>query len=480
MKYPRYKILLAIIDYFLIRLAFSAALQLRGISYVSGAAWWNYMQSSEFIFFFIYTFFIVLIFQSKGLYKIDIVLSRSLQIVELFNSFLYALIGLAIIAYFVHSTWIIDSRLAVAYFFLLGFILVAGYRIFIFRPLFIFLGKRQILKKNVLIVGTNLEAKNFAIQLSVDNIYGLKLIGFVDDSLPLESKVFEQYKTLGRFEDIPSLVKDHHIHEIVISISDVDYERLMQVIDICKKSSAQVRVTSSLFDIIHKKIPPEAYFNVPLTRLVSSEVSPGGLVFKRIADLISSALMLVLISPFLLLIAVIIKLTSKGPVLHTQMRIGKDGEKFKFYKFRSMRLGSDEDEERVQHVKEFIQNGKAHGNGSTKIVNMERITPIGRFLRRTSIDEIPQLFNVVKGDMSLVGPRPCLPYEYEAYDDWHKRRLSVLPGCTGLWQVSSRSEVGFNDMVLLDLYYIEHMSPWFDLQLILKTIPVMIFGKGGE
>jgi undecaprenyl-phosphate galactose phosphotransferase len=254
----------------------------------------------------------------------------------------------------------------------------------------------------------------------------------------------------------------------------------MQVIDICKKSSAQIRIMSTLFSIIHKKVPPEEYFNVPLARLTNSGIGQGGLFFKRIVYFIFSAFLLLCITPVLLLIAITIKLTSNGPIFYTQTRVGKDGKKFKFYKFRSMRLGGDEDGERMQRAKEFIQNEKAPGNGSTKIVNNNRITSIGRFLRKTSIDEIPQLFNVLKGDMNLVGPRPCMPYEYEAYDEWHKRRLSVLPGCTGLWQVSSRSEVGFNDMVLLDLYYIEHMSPWFDLQLILKTIPVMIFGKGGE
>ena len=118
-------------------------------------------------------------------------------------------------------------------------------------------------------------------------------------------------------------------------------------------------------------------------------------------------------------------------------------------------------------------------NGSMKIVNENNITPIGKNLRKMSLDELPQLFNVLKGDMSLVGPRPCVPYEFDAYDNWHKRRLSVLPGCTGLWQVTSRSEVGFDDMVVLDLYYINNMSPWLDLQLILKTVPVMIFGRGG-
>jgi len=480
MKYPRYKIVLAIIDYVLILMAFSVALDLRGILFIHQESWWSDIQSTKFLFFFFYSFFIIIIFQTKSLYKIDIILNPTQQIVSVFNSFFFAIIGLAVLNYFVHTTWIMDSRLAVLYFAIMGFFSVAGYRILFYLPLFMYLGKKQILQKNILIVGTNLEAKNFAIQFSVNNIYGVKLIGFVDNHVPVKSRVFEQYEILGRFKDIPALVEKYQIQEIIVSVSNVSHAQLLHIIDICKKSSAAVRVTSTLFDIIHKKILPDAYFNIPLARLSNSEVSPGRLLIKRIFDVVFSTLVLICLGPCFLLIASIIKLTSKGPIFYQQVRVGKDGKEFNLYKFRSMVLDSDEDGERVQKAKEFIQNGKSDVIGFTKIVNVERITPIGRFLRKTSVDEMPQFFNVLKGDMSLVGPRPCLPYEYEFYDEWHKRRVSVLPGCTGLWQVSGRSEVGFDDMVVLDLYYIDNISPWFDLQLILKTIPVMVLGKGAK
>jgi undecaprenyl-phosphate galactose phosphotransferase len=145
-----------------------------------------------------------------------------------------------------------------------------------------------------------------------------------------------------------------------------------------------------------------------------------------------------------------------------------------------MIVGSDDDEARKKNAQQFIQIKKRIGEGSTKIVDESKITGIGRILRKTSIDELPQLFNVLMGDMSLVGPRPCLPYEWEHYEEWHKKRLSVIPGCTGVWQVSGRSSVGFEDMVILDLYYIQNSSLLLDLQLILKTIPVMIFGRGAK
>ena len=184
--------------------------------------------------------------------------------------------------------------------------------------------------------------------------------------------------------------------------------------------------------------------------------------------------------PLFIIISVLVKLTSPGKVLFKQIRIGKDGKPFMFYKFRSMYFNSEESNEREAFMKDFIMNDISMHPGSTKIVNQKNVTKIGKFLRKTSLDELPQLFNVIKGDMSLVGPRPCLSYEYEIFDDWHKRRNSVMPGCTGVWQVSGRSSVSFKDSVVLDLYYINNMSPWLDLQLIFKTFPVMIFGRGAK
>jgi lipopolysaccharide/colanic/teichoic acid biosynthesis glycosyltransferase len=148
-----------------------------------------------------------------------------------------------------------------------------------------------------------------------------------------------------------------------------------------------------------------------------------------------------------------------------------------------MQVGSDQDEARKKTVVQFIHTkGKVKPSEkvSTKIVNEARVTRIGRWLRKTSLDELPQLFNVLKGDMSLVGPRPCLPYEWESYEEWHKRRLMVTPGCTGMWQVAGRSVVGFEDMVILDLYYIQNASVLLDFRLLLKTLPVMLFGTGAK
>jgi lipopolysaccharide/colanic/teichoic acid biosynthesis glycosyltransferase len=170
-------------------------------------------------------------------------------------------------------------------------------------------------------------------------------------------------------------------------------------------------------------------------------------------------------------------------VFYRQVRIGKNGREFKLYKFRSMTVGSDNDMNREKQVAAFItskEKSPITEGTSTKIVNEAHVTRVGKWLRRFSLDEFPQLINVLRGEMSIVGPRPCLPYEYAHYKEWHKRRMSVLPGLTGMWQVAGRSMVSFEDMVILDLHYIQNASIILDLRVMLKTIPVILFGTGAK
>jgi undecaprenyl-phosphate galactose phosphotransferase len=192
-------------------------------------------------------------------------------------------------------------------------------------------------------------------------------------------------------------------------------------------------------------------------------------------DLVLTVILLVVLSPMLLLIALLIKLTSRGPVLYSPTSIGRHGKPFTFYKFRSMHANVSHDTHK-KLVADFIR-GKVVG---AKLRKDPRVTKIGRFLRKYSLDEFPQLFNVLKGDMSLVGPRPSTQYEYDMMEAWHRRRFEVLPGITGLWQVSGRAEVSHNDMVMMDLYYIENCSLWSDIVILFKTVAVVLKGKGGH
>jgi lipopolysaccharide/colanic/teichoic acid biosynthesis glycosyltransferase len=209
-----------------------------------------------------------------------------------------------------------------------------------------------------------------------------------------------------------------------------------------------------------------------------------GRATKRLIDVLGSVALLVLLSPVFLVIAAAIKLTSRGPILFCQQRIGEHGTPFPFLKFRSMYINNDASQHK-EYVRKLIagqaikQPTNGTGEGIFKLTKDPRITPVGDFLRRTSLDELPQFLNVLQGDMSLVGPRPPVPYEVEAYATWHRRRLlEAKPGITGLWQVHGRSRVGFDDMVRLDLRYARNCSPWLDLKILLKTPAAVIGGNG--
>ena len=213
-----------------------------------------------------------------------------------------------------------------------------------------------------------------------------------------------------------------------------------------------------------------------------------GRATKRAIDILGSLSLLALLSPVFAMIAATIKLTSQGPVLFRQKRIGEHGTPFTFLKFRTMYVNNDASEHQ-EYVRQLIAgqavrhptngNGNENNDGIFKLTNDPRITPLGSFLRRTSLDELPQLLNVLRGEMSLVGPRPPLPYEVEEYATWHRRRLlEAKPGITGLWQVHGRSRIGFDDMVRLDLRYARHCSPWLDLKILLQTPRAVISGDG--
>jgi exopolysaccharide biosynthesis polyprenyl glycosylphosphotransferase len=204
---------------------------------------------------------------------------------------------------------------------------------------------------------------------------------------------------------------------------------------------------------------------------------------KRAIDLVGSALLLIALLPVMAIIAIAVKCGSPGPVLFRQTRVGQRGKHFAFLKFRSMTVASDHSSHE-NYVKEFIRgtaakNTNEKGEGVFKLTQDPRVTPFGKFLRRTSLDELPQFWNVLRGDMSLVGPRPPIPYEVACYDLWHQRRvLELKPGITGLWQVSGRSRIGFDDMVRLDLLYARTWSPWLDLKILMQT-PYAVFGGDG-
>ncbi|MDQ7818404.1 MAG: sugar transferase [Melioribacteraceae bacterium] len=427
----------------------------------------------------LFSLILVFIFQNNNLYKINLFLSRSAQLTVIIKSILFYLVILIITSFFVKLNYIIDSRLLVVAYSIILFINLLLFRVLLLNYYYRRFINLQKIRKNVVIIGAGQRGKFVAAKIIFEEIHGLELLGFIDDNYATDAQILDR-KNLGHTNQIKNIAEKYNVEEFIIAINNITHDRLLELIDLCNKTSALVRLHSSLFDIINKKIYTEAYSDLKVIEVSQRFVTKVNLIFKRIFDLVFGTIGLILLLPILIVIAILIKISSRGPVLFTQTRIGKDGKKFTFYKFRTMYLNTSEDNQRKEMMIKFMKNSKNGSNSDTKIVLSESITMIGQILRKTSLDELPQLLNVLKGEMSLVGPRPCLPYEYENYDLWQKRRLSVTPGCTGLWQVTGRSNVSFNDSVILDLYYINNMSPWLDLQLVIKTIPVMLFGRGGR
>jgi exopolysaccharide biosynthesis polyprenyl glycosylphosphotransferase len=476
-QYPAYKFILAGCDYALLLGAWVAAIMIRFYEVPMIELLSRPLVRTQGALIVVYSIVWIVIFQHFNLYKLNLFMSFGEQTIAIFKSLLYGLIGLVIITFIFKRLDFVESRLVLAMFVGISLVAITLFRTLVFRRLFAFASQKKILRRKVLIVGRDRTAKMVAAQITVDDSHGFDVVGFVNDETTTGERIFEDLKNLGALSDLDSLVERHDIDEIIIAESDVTHNALLDIIDKAQTTRAEVRLVSELYNIIPEKVLLEKYLGVPIVKMPQNYDNALFTVYKRVFDVVVTLVGLAfLIIPFAI-IALLIKLTSKGPIFFNHTRIGKDCKPFEFYKFRTMYVGNDDASHR-EFVADHIQ-GESSGEVK-KIENDPRVTSIGRFLRRTSLDELPQLFNVIKGEMSLVGPRPCMPYELEQYQDWHRRRLSVIPGCTGLWQVAGRSAVDFNDMVILDLFYIDNMSPLFDLRIIFRTLPVMLLARGGH
>lgn len=427
--------------------------------------------------FLLLAFTIILIFEINNLYKINVILSRSAHFTALLKSLYYSALGIVIVSLLIQNNSLMDSRLIIFVFVLTSLPFWYLLRVEILRSIYLILHDKQF-NRNIVIVGAGKSGKLLAAKLIFENPIGLSLVGFIDDTVEKGFQIIGTKNVLGNTGEIREIKKAYNVDEILIAIDKINYERLLEILDVCHELEVDVKVVSELFNIVSKKIYTERYADVPIIGVTPRYNTGISIKLKRFFDVLFSSIGLLFLSPLLVFIALAIKFGSPGPIFFRQIRVGRNGQNFEFLKFRSMTVAGEEDEERKEKMIEFIKNGG--DDSGEKVINESRITTIGKYLRATSLDELPQLINVIKGDMSLVGPRPCLPYEYEHYDTWQKRRTNTLPGLTGVWQVWGRSSVSFKDSIVLDLYYINNMSPWLDLQLILKTVPVMIFSKGGK
>ena len=422
---------------------------------------------------------ILLIFQYNGLYRLDIILNRSTHFTHILKAIYYSSLQIVLLSFILDSSMVLDSRLLFIFFFLVSIGLLFLIRVELLKWVFVELSQTSF-KRNVVIVGNGKSGKLLATKLLYENPLGLNILGFVDEERRLGDFVVAGKKVLGNLDDLTEIVQNRIVDELIIAIDNESYERFFDIVDHCKVLNVPIRMTSNLLDVVSQRLQIEKYSDIPVIDVAPQYNDSFTLGLKRLSDVLIASFGIIILSPVFTIIALLVKFSSPGPIFFKQKRIGKDGVEFDFYKFRSMKQIKGEDEDRKKKMIEFMKNGADKNASDTKVVNESRVTRIGKIIRRTSLDELPQLFNVIKGDMSLVGPRPCLPYEFENYPEWQKRRVSVIPGCTGVWQVWGRSLVTYQESVVLDLYYINNMSPWLDIQLIFQTVPVMLFSRGAK
>ncbi len=282
-------------------------------------------------------------------------------------------------------------------------------------------------------------------------------------------------------EGLESLLKQYSPDEVILAREGRPAGTISELLNLCNTYRIPWHFVPTLDQLVFSNVRTHLLGGLPLIGQQSCAMSGLDLTVKRIIDIVVAATLMALVAPFFVAIWLAVRLTSDGPAIYVQKRVGHRGRAFDFYKFRTMYVSRDDKSHR-EYVAKWISNqayaATEQQQKTFKIVNDPRITPIGRLLRRYSLDELPQLLNVLKGDMSLVGPRPALAYEIEMYKEWHKERLEGLPGLTGLWQVAGRNELSFDEMVQLDLQYLRNWSPSQDLKLILRTVPTVLLGTG--
>lgn len=307
---------------------------------------------------------------------------------------------------------------------------------------------------------------------------GVDVVGFLDDRPGQPSGKRSCLKVLGALQDLAKVALQHGIQDVYITIPS-ERAKVKCLVERAYELKLNVHVVPDLFDLMIREVQFESVGSLTLLRLFQPTLGSWERRIKRMEDLSFAATLLVLFSPLIALIALAIKLDSSGPVIYKQLRHGLNGEPFWLYKFRSMVADADESKHR-ELAKKWLKSTDPidEEKGVYKLTKDERITRVGRIIRKFNLDEIPQLWNVIRGEMSIIGPRPPLPYEYEEYEEYHKKRLTIKPGITGLWQVSGLHRLSFEEMVLLDLRYINEWSFWLDLEILVKTIPVVLFGKG--
>ncbi|MBN1233005.1 MAG: sugar transferase [Candidatus Coatesbacteria bacterium] len=352
------------------------------------------------------------------------------------------------------------SRTIIIMFYAIDIILLTIVRL-IFRRFRTFLLTKEFDTIRALILGTKETARIIASKMKRFPTLGYRVIGFVQSSTGLgQAHELEKLPLLGTWHHLKDIVAKHNIEEVFVADPNIPHQELLDLVSQFDSKQIKFRVVTDLFEIISSETDIIGVADTPVINLNTSTLTPTWAVIKRLFDILVSILVLIMTLPFWILVGILIKIDSKGPVIFKQKRIGLNGREFMMYKFRTMH-----------------SNTEVFAPAPSTMEDI-RITRIGKFLRVSSVDEVPQIINVLKGDMSLVGPRPEMPFIVETYKPWQRKRLEVKPGLTGLWQVLGRKDLPLHENIEYDFYYIRNWSFLLDMVIIIKTIPSVLKAKG--
>jgi exopolysaccharide biosynthesis polyprenyl glycosylphosphotransferase len=359
------------------------------------------------------------------------------------------------------------SRVLFLAFVFFGFIGMTSWRM-LARVIFRELSSTKTQHRRVLIIGAGPVGRNLEKQISQHSYMGLEVVGFLDDDLLKRAR---QRDILGPLTDTPQILNQLKIDDVVIALPNRAYERVNSMVAELHRLPVKVWVIPDYFGLALHKAVVEEFAGLPMLDLRAPALNDYQRMIKRAFDITLIISMLPFLLPVMGLIAVAIRLEGEGPILFLQQRVGENGRLFNMYKFRSM-------VPEAEKMRRQVERRDATGRIIHKQPDDPRVTRVGRFLRRTSLDELPQIFNILRGEMSLVGPRPELPYLVDLYEPWQRKRFAVPQGITGWWQVNGRSDKPMHLHTEDDLYYVQHYSLLLDIQILFKTILVVLRGKG--
>ncbi|MCU1355214.1 MAG: putative UDP-galactose phosphate transferase (WeeH) (Modular protein) [Acidimicrobiales bacterium] len=408
------------------------------------------------------------IFANQRLYNTRFIGRRIDEFRRVVNASLFGTLGVSVTANFVK---VLPSRTGLLVL-LVASCLVVTLEREVARRIFLRLRSRGRMVRSVVIAGANPEGRDIAAMLQAEPWLGYQVLGFVDDHASSEEPV-PGVPLLGGVAQLGGILREFPNASVIVAASAVESAVTNRLARDLLDQGVHVELSSTLRDISSQRLTVRPLGRFPIVYV--EPVTRGGwrAWAKRAFDLVAAAVGLLIASPLMAVVAILVKLDSRGPVLFRQVRVGRDSEPFSVLKIRTMDVDAE------ARLAELREQNEADGP-LFKMANDPRITRVGRILRMTSLDEVPQLWNVIRGDMSLVGPRPALPHETEEWDSLLTQRLRVKPGITGMWQVSGRSDTSFDDYTRLDLYYVDNWSLATDLAILAKTVPVVLLRKGAR